>query len=163
MFCDPFPLPPPHAVWKMHPPIARKMRQNTISFLRFDFCDPLVPRRIAGIAKPSAKSPFHGVFSPGSNAACGPVVLSVSVDVPAFETEFNEQVGAGETAGVMLQARLTVEGLRPPAGVIVTVDVADAPGATDTDDGDAASPNPRPVIWMFTAGDVLSRKSVSPS
>jgi hypothetical protein len=67
-------------------------------------------------------------------------VLTVSVDLPP-EIAPNAQVGAGVDAGVMLlQESFTVVTSKPSIGVSVTVDVADAPGATDAgDNAEAAS------------------------
>jgi hypothetical protein len=65
-----------------------------------------------------------------SDAWVAAVVRTVSVEVPEPVTELgaNEHVGAGVTAGAMLQARVTVP-LKPFTGEIVTVAVADPPGA----------------------------------
>lgn len=60
-------------------------------------------------------------------------MLTVSVDAPP-EIAPNLHVGARFTTGVMLQARVTLSGLKPPLGVIVAVDLADPPGATDAGD-----------------------------
>ena len=57
----------------------------------------------------------------------------MSVDAPPEITP-NVQVGAGVTTGAMLQARVTLFTLKPPLGVIVAVDWADPPGATDAGD-----------------------------
>jgi hypothetical protein len=43
----------------------------------------------------------------------------------------SEQVAAGLAVGETLQVSATVDGSNPPTGVIVTVDVADEPGATE--------------------------------
>jgi hypothetical protein len=66
-------------------------------------------------------------------------VATVRAEVPVlFATEIvpSEQVGAGLAAVETLQVRATVEGLRPPKGLIVIIDCADFPGATE--DGNSA-------------------------
>jgi hypothetical protein len=68
-------------------------------------------------------------------------VETVSGEVPVlFATEIvpREQVAAGLATGVTLQVRLTVDGSNPPDEVIVIVDFADAPGATEAGDNAAA-------------------------
>lgn len=76
----------------------------------------------------------------------------MSVEVPALlatETAASEQVAAGLTAGETLQVSATVDELSPPEGVIVMVDFADAPGATEA--GDSA------VAERAKAGAVTAR------
>ena len=89
------------------------------------------------------------------------VVLTVTVDVPEppeTEAGLKEHVGAGVTAGVMLlQARLTAA-VKPCAGVMVIVEVAVAPGATEAGDsavaemtksgGVAVTVRPIVVSWL---------------
>jgi hypothetical protein len=62
----------------------------------------------------------------------------------------SEQVAAGVTAGVTLQLRATVEGFSPPTGVIVTVEVTEAPGATESEAGEAASPKSAAIEVVTT-------------
>jgi hypothetical protein len=82
------------------------------------------------------------------------------VEVPvlfATETAATEQVAAGVTAGETLQVSATVDELSPPEGVIVMVDFADAPGATEAGNSALAErPNPGAVIARLVAGDVLT-------
>ena len=68
------------------------------------------------------------------------MVVTVSTEAPVlFVTEIapSEQVGAGLTPVETLQISATVVGFNPPTGLMLIVDVADAPGVTE-DDGDRA-------------------------
>src|ERR1019366_4364330 len=97
----------------------------------------------------------------------GPAVVTVSVDVPTLLATVigpSEQVAAGVTAGVTLHlVRTTVAGSSPPNGLIVIVDCADPPGATE--DGTSA-PAERlksgAVTTRLTTVDVLTLKLPSP-
>jgi hypothetical protein len=78
------------------------------------------------------------------------VVVTVSVEVPTPPVTviaLKLHAGAGVTAGAMLlQERTTLAGLNPPVGVIVIVEVLDAPAATDPGDrGVAAKVNAGPL------------------
>jgi hypothetical protein len=90
----------------------------------------------------------------------------VSVDVPVlFATEIvpREQVVAGFMAGETLQVRVTVDGLSPPDEVIVIVDFAEAPGATE--DGDSAVAErlkSGAVTTRFITVELLALKLLSP-
>jgi hypothetical protein len=67
------------------------------------------------------------------DAVVGAVVLTVIVDVPealATEAGLNEHAGGRLTTGVMLQDRVTAP-LKPLCAVIVIVDVAETPAATE--------------------------------
>jgi hypothetical protein len=73
------------------------------------------------------------------------------------------QVAAGEAVGVTAHVSFTVDGFSPPTAVIVTWDVAVAPGAT------LLGANPFAVRLKFGAvttisvgDDVPARKSLSP-
>jgi hypothetical protein len=55
--------------------------------------------------------------------------VSVEVPEPVSELGENEHVGAGVAAGATLQDSVTVP-LKPFIGAMVTVEVADPPGAT---------------------------------
>jgi len=72
------------------------------------------------------------------------VVLTASIDVPLpplTVAELKLHFGGTEVAGVTAHVRFTAE-LNPPAGVMVTVDVAEAPGETVAgESGVAARPN----------------------
>ena len=130
--------PPPQATWNAHPLRTRKMRQKPSSFLRLGLLIPAPPSSMAGTMMAKANTvpePFcpAGVFS----AAVGPTVLTVNFALPTlFVTVIapSEQVAAGFAAGVTLQLSATLVGFNPPSGVIVTVDVAEAPGATEPGD-----------------------------
>jgi hypothetical protein len=68
-----------------------------------------------------------------SDAVVAAVVLTVSVEVrvvPVSEAGFNAHVGPRVAAGVTVQVRATASA-RPLTRVIVTVEVADAPAATE--------------------------------
>jgi len=60
--------------------------------------------------------------------------VTVNTEAPVlFVTEIapSEQVGAGLAPVDTLQVSATVVGFNPPTGLIVIVDVADAPGVTE--------------------------------
>jgi hypothetical protein len=68
-----------------------------------------------------------------SDAVVAAVVLTVSVEVsvvPVSDAGFNAHVGPRVAAGVTVQVRATGSA-RPLTRVIVTVEVADAPAATE--------------------------------
>lgn len=61
-------------------------------------------------------------------------MLIVNIEIPLlFATEIapSEQVGAGLTLVDTLQVKATALGFNPPTGLIVIVEVADAPGLTE--------------------------------
>jgi hypothetical protein len=90
-----------------------------------------VPRNARPLIGSHSAKKTPGRFA--KDAVVGATVLTVRTDVPlpfATDAGLNEQVAGRETAGVMLQARLTAP-LNPLAGVIVTVEVADEPAATE--------------------------------
>ena len=129
------------------------MRQKPRSFLRPAFFIPAPLRNITGIIRPRKSFTPEACKPVGdASAACGPAVATLSVEVPALlatETAASEQVAAGLTAGETLQVSATVDELSPPEGVIVMVDFADAPGATEA--GDSA------VAERAKAGAVTAR------
>lgn len=87
----------------------------------------------------------------------GAVVETVSVAVPLAEIVPTLQVGALPVDGVTAHVRPTLEVLSPPVVVTVTVDVLDAPAATEAgESADAASVNPGPVTTRFPAGETLA-------
>lgn len=122
---------------------------------------------MAGIISPSMNSVPEPILPSGDvSAAVGPAAVNVRVAVPVlFATEMaaTEHVAAGVTAGETAQVRVTVDGSSPPAGVIVTVDCADFPGAIE--DGLSAPaeiPKSGAAMARFTADELLTVKLVSP-
>jgi hypothetical protein len=91
--------------------------------------------------------------------------MTVRVDVPVFlatETAPMEQVGAGLAVGEILQERATAEGLRPPSGLIVILDCADFPDATESESGAATRLKSGAVTTRFAAVEALLLKLPSP-
>ena len=127
-------------------------------FLRSAFRRPL--NNSAGIISPNARNASHLLLPENADADCAAVVVSVSVEVPVPEIVPREHFGAGVAAGVIAQLRATIEGLSPPTGVIVIIDVADAPAATVTDGGDEVRLNPSGMAASATTslktGEVLT-------
>jgi hypothetical protein len=73
-------------------------------------------------------------------------------------------VAAGFTTGETLQPRVTVEGSRPPEGVIVTVACAELPGTTDPRDEPGNDRlNDEVVTTTVDVLDVLPLKFESPA
>ena len=143
--------PPPHATPTMHPPSTRTKREKLNSFLRLALFRPAPPSNNAGMIRPSAKSVPEPWPSAGVRADCAPLVVTVTSAVPlAGEIEPTEQVAAGVFDGVTLQLRATFEALSPPTAVMVTVDVAEAPGETvDGDKSPTARLNPGAITTNF--------------
>jgi len=82
----------------------------------------------------------------------------------ATEIDPSEQVGAGLKVVEMLQVRATVEGLRPPKGLIVIMDCPDAPAATESDVGedDRLKSGTAAATTKLTTLEVLTLKLPSP-
>src|SRR5580658_8807680 len=95
------------------------------------------------------------------------MVVTVNTEAPVlFVTEIapNEQVGAGLAPVDTLQVSATFVGSNPPTGLIVIVDVADAPGVTE-DDGDRAPAETLKsgaTTTRLTLLEVLTLKLLSP-
>ena len=93
-------------------------------------------------------------------------MVTVNTEAPVlFVTEIaaSEQVGAGLAPVDTLQVSATVVGFNPPTGLIVIVDVADAPGVTE--DGDrvpAETLKSGATTSRLTPVDVLTLKLLSP-
>jgi len=122
---------------------------------------------MAGISTPMAKSQREPCSGAGASAAWVPVVARVSIELPvllATAMAPSEQVGAGLKEVEMLQVRATVEGLRPPKGLIVMVDCPDAPGATESDVGedDRLKSGTAAPTTKLTTLEVLTLKLPSP-
>ena len=84
-------------------------------------------------------------------------ILFVAEIVPS------EQVGAGLAPAETLQVSATVVGFRPPCGLIVIVDVADAPGATaDGDKAAAEMLKPGAATATLATVELLALKLLSP-
>jgi hypothetical protein len=134
---------PPQATCSKHPPSTRKTRQIPRSFLRLGVFHPAALSSMAGISTPMAKSQREPCSGAGASTAWAPVVATVSIELPlllATAVAPSEQVGAGLKVVETLQVRATVEGLRPPTGLIVMVDCPDAPGATESEAGEDDRP-----------------------
>jgi hypothetical protein len=143
----PFGLPPPQATWNTQPAAIRATRPTATSLPRFAFGRNNEPITAAGNISHTAER--AAVWRPLS-AGAAPVVVTVSVEVPTpplTVIALKLHAGAGVTAGAMLlQERTTLAGLNPPVGVIVIVEVLDAPAATDPGDrGLAANVNAGPT------------------
>lgn len=91
-------------------------------------------------------------------AVVGAVVETVSVAVPLAEIVPKLQVGGLLVVGpVTVHDRATVVGSSPPAAVIVTVEVLDAPADTEPgESADAPSVNPEAATTRFPAGETLA-------
>ena len=92
--------------------------------------------------------------------------MIVRVEVPVlFATEIppSEQVADGLAAGEMLQLSTTVDGSSPPTGLIAMVEVADAPGITESDGAEGERLKSGAVTTRLTPVDVLALKFVSPA
>lgn len=153
-------LPPPQASCSKLAPSNRKIRHMLRNSLCPSFFRPAALRSMTGIINPSARfmrEPRTPVL--GAMAACGPAVATMSAAEPVLlvtEIVPNEQVDAGLTTGETLQLSAIVDGLRPPAGLIVTVDFADAPGATEAGDSAVADrPKSGAVTITLIAADEL--------
>jgi hypothetical protein len=87
-------------------------------------------------------------------------VATVSVEDPTlFANEIvpSEHVAAGLVTGVTLQLSATLDGLRPPVGLMVMVEVDGVPGATEAgDSAEAESPKPGAATIRLIPVDVLT-------
>lgn len=121
---------------------------------------------MAGMIRPNANKPLGSRPRPGeARADCAPAAAIVRVDDPALfvtVTLPNEQVGAGVFTGEMLQVSATPDGLSPPDGVIVMVDVTEAPGATDNEGAEDERVKLGVAIARLMTAEVLARKLASP-
>jgi hypothetical protein len=92
------------------------------------------------------------------------VTVSIAVPVPLVtEIAPREHVAAGFETGATLQVSARADGVSPPDVLIVTVDFAEAPGATG--DGDAALAerlNAGAAMERLIAVEVLGLKLPSP-
>ena len=135
----PLPLPLPHAVTNRNAPISTAAKHRFNSFRLFSFLRPAPLNSMAGIISPSAnRIPPSWLPRGAAKADWEPAVAIVNVAVPilfVIEIAPNEHVAGELTAGVMLQLSVSVEGSSPPDGVIVTVALVEAPGATVEGDG----------------------------
>jgi hypothetical protein len=150
----------------MHPASTKKKRLKLKILVLVGVFSPAPPSKIAGIIRPIAKSLPEPRLSTGTSAACAPLVATVSTDVPVlFATEIvpSEQVGAGLDPFDTLQVSATVDRLSPPSGLIVIVDFADAPGATEAGNRVPAEMlKSGAVTTKLTAVEVLPLKLLSP-
>jgi hypothetical protein len=146
------------ATSKKQAPRTMNIRQKLRSFVALGFLNPAPPSKIAGIIRPKAKKPFESAGE--SSFAWDPAAVTVRVDDPAlFATVIDpsEHVGAGAVAGEMLQVSATWDGFNPPDGVILMVEVADAPGATDKDTDEGERVNPGAATARLNMAEVLAR------
>jgi hypothetical protein len=85
-------------------------------------------------------------------------------DPPLFATVIDpiEHVGAGAATGEMLHVRVTCDAFNPPAGVILMVEVTDAPGATDNDEGKGERVKPGAATAKLNTAEVAAGRLLSP-
>jgi hypothetical protein len=154
----------PQPICDKQPPIKTKARQNASSCLLSLVPTP-APRSRAGINNPNAVQMLEPLFRMiGYELAEAPTVVTVSRAVSgpsATDNGVREQVGAGVTAGVMAQVRLTPDGSNPFEGITVMVESAEDPG--DNGLGDKEEPEIANPTATGTVLDELALKLTSPS
>ncbi len=150
------PLPPPQATWNTQPAAISATSPTATSLPRFALGTNTDPITAAGNRSHTAER--AAVCRPLSAGAAAPVVVTVSIEVPAGVIALKLHTGARVTAGrMLLQERTTLAGLNPPTGVIVIVEVLDAPAATDPGvNGVAANVNAGPFTTWIDAGEMLA-------
>lgn len=87
-------------------------------------------------------------------------MVTARVDDPALFAmviDPTEHVGAGAVTGATLHVRVTWEGFNPPEGLILMVEVADAPGATDNAEGEGERVNRGAATAKVNKAEVLAR------
>jgi hypothetical protein len=169
LFEDGLVPPAPHAVPNPHPHNARAIRQElrSLRWLAAGQVTLSPAMKIAGIISPKANNmPEWRPDGGRSMAVRAPEVATERVAVPAlFATVIgeSEQVAAGVATGATAQVRETLAGLIPFSIVIVTVDVAEAPG--DIEPGDSVPAEMLKFGELTTtvvAGEVFVLKLLSP-
>lgn len=138
------------------------------SFLRFMLPRPSPLRQRPG-TKTASRNKLRdpGLASARRRASeCAAVVATLNVAVPRppdTETGLIEQVTGEVTTGLTEQLRLTVEGLRPPDGLIVIVHCAEPPSCTVVGDSGAEDRLKFGALTVsFRALEVLPLKLLSP-